>query len=224
LQLIPEILVQITTSKPHKSNWLTSPVSGAIINFNVKFGYWVSKAIGFGLGIRRGILLSTADIDPRYSYVLAANHQCRADPFVISGALPYLVWRKIGVFRYMVYNPLFDIPVLGQSLLALGCFPAMPHPVHPHGLGYSRSQLAAGRNILIFPEGRRVIRGEREARWGVAKLAKEPNVLILPAHIEWRKRGWWHGFDITVGKPFDGSKMTPKEILDHIYELPMPSK
>jgi hypothetical protein len=64
-----------------------------------------------------------------------------------------------------------------------------------------------------------VIRGERDAKWGVAALAREPNVMIIPAHIEWRRRGWWHGFDVTVGKPFDGSEMTAQEILDQIYAL-----
>ena len=214
-----------TTFVPPKSRWLTSPVSAVIINFNLRLCYWVSKGIGFGLGMNRAIRIRPGDVDSKHSYVLVANHQCRADPFMISGAVPFAVWRKLGAFRYMVYTPLFDIPGLAQFLLALGCFPAKPHPVvGPYGLDYSKSQLAIGRGICIFPEGRRVIRGERGARRGVAVLAREPKVLLIPAHIEWRQRGWWHGFDVTIGKPFDGSQMSAQEILDRVYALPVTRK
>jgi len=213
-----------STVESRKSSWLTSPFSAGIIEFNTGIGYWVSKAIGFGLRMKRQVLVTPTDIDGKHVYVLASNHQCRLDPFVIIGALPYSVWGKLGTVRYMVYRPLFDIPLLGPFLLGLGCFPATEHPKHPFGLVYAKGQMAQGRSISIFPEGRRVIRGEREARRGVAVLAQEPNALLLPAHIEWRRRGWWHGFGVTIGKPIDASKMTAQEILDYIYALPVGGK
>jgi 1-acyl-sn-glycerol-3-phosphate acyltransferase len=209
---------------PRKSGWLTSPVSAEIISINQQISYWISKVIGFALGMTRNIEVKPQNLDRKFVYLIAANHQCRMDPFVITGAMPWSTWRRLSAFRYMVYKPLFDIPLLGQFMLGLGCFPATEHPKHPFGLDYSRIQIAQGRNIFIFPEGRRVIRGERTARRGVAELAKEPKVRVLPAHIEWRRRGWWHGFDVAIGEPFDGSKMTAQEILDHVYSIPVRQK
>jgi 1-acyl-sn-glycerol-3-phosphate acyltransferase len=135
--------------------------------------------------------------------------------------MPYSAWKRLGDFRYFLYNPLLDIPVLGSVLRGLGCFPAKYHTKYPYGLGYATEQLSKGRSIFIFPEGRRTIQGEYPAHNGVAVLAKLPRVMIIPAHIEWRDRGAWHGFKIGIGKPFNGKDLTAQEILNRVYEVPV---
>jgi lysophospholipid acyltransferase (LPLAT)-like uncharacterized protein len=79
-----------------------------------------------------------------------------------------------------------------------------------------------GHSIGIFPEGGLSKNREKPARSGVMVLAQQPNTRVIPVHIEWRDAHKWHkGFDMHIGKPFDGSKMTAQEILDRIYSLPV---
>ncbi len=81
--------------------------------------------------------------------------------------------------------------------------------------------MGRGQSIGIFPEGGLSKNREKPARRGVMVLAQQPNVRIIPVHIEWRGEGRFKTFDMGIGKPFDGSKMSAQEILDRIYEQPV---
>jgi 1-acyl-sn-glycerol-3-phosphate acyltransferase len=216
------LAVQPTTIMPEttKSQWLESPVSNAFIHLNQRIGYWLSRWLGHALVIKSRSELTAADIKPRIHYVLAANHQSRIDPFIISGQIPFGTYKKLGTFRYFAMNGLFKNALLRPFVVAFGCFPTKPHPRYQHGLEYSTKLLHQGRSLLIFPEARRTIRGESTARPGVMKLAHEPNTMIIPAHIEWQRRGLLgRQFRLTVGQPFSGSGLSADEIMDCIYAL-----
>lgn len=83
---------------------------------------------------------------------------------------------------------LFDIPFWGKAALAYGMI-----PVDRDGgagalrqmLTRSRALLADGRPIIIFPEGTRVVRGERPAlQSGFAGLYKMLGVPVVPVAVD----------------------------------------
>jgi len=169
--------------------------------------------------------LTLSDLEPGVSYVFASNHQSRLDPLLINVAMSDETWHKLMPIRVMTARGLFWVPVLNFIMLRLGCFPSRKHYRFKYGLQYATTLLEHGKPMMIFPEGRRTIRGESRTRRGVEVLAHLPNVKVIPSHVEWtgsvyRKRT----LSIVVGKPFDGSKMTAQEILDRIYSLPVDGK
>jgi 1-acyl-sn-glycerol-3-phosphate acyltransferase len=223
MSLYSQGLSMIESQVPDKvaSSWLLSPSSNKYIWFCQRIGFWISKAAAAALGAKRHGEFRLQDLDPAKHYVIAGNHQSRLDPFMLGGQFKYAEMKRLETLRLMTLNYFLDAPVFKHLTLLLGCFPAKVHPRHPFGLAYAEDQLSKGRTVIIFPEGRRSLPAEYPARSGVAVLAKLPDVMIIPAHVQWRGRGWKHGFDINIGKPFDGSKMTAQEILDHIYSLPL---
>jgi 1-acyl-sn-glycerol-3-phosphate acyltransferase len=151
--------------------------------------------------------------------VIACNHQSIVDPFFIATQFPYRIRRKIGTLNYFAANVYIDIPFYGGMMMRLGCFPAKAHTRHPYGLEYARKLLERGKTVLIFPEGRRTVRGETPTRHGIEALAHDDDVMVIPAHIEWTRGKPWRTFRLAVGKPFDGHGMTAQEILDRVYAL-----
>jgi 1-acyl-sn-glycerol-3-phosphate acyltransferase len=212
----------LETEISHKrATWLESDLSARVIQLNNEISYWLCRGLSRPLRSHRNITIQPNDVESGKVYVVASNHQSRIDPFVTLCNLPFGAWKRLGAFRFFAYNGLIDVPLLGPFLLGFGSFPTRPHHKHPHGLEYAINQLSRGRSIHIFPEGRRSLPGEYAAHRGVAELAKQPNVMIIPAHIQWHGKNLWHGFDIGIGKPFDGSKMSAQEILDRIYSVPV---
>jgi 1-acyl-sn-glycerol-3-phosphate acyltransferase len=165
--------------------------------------------------------LQRSDLVQGSRYVIAGNHQSIIDPFFMCGLLPGYVWRQVGTINYFAANIYIDIRFYGDLMLRLGCFPAKVHRKHPYGLEYAKAILNRGKGVLIFPEGRRTVRGETPTRHGVEALAHEPNVMIVPAHIEWTRGRPWRTFKLGIGKPFDGSKLTAQEIMDRVYAQPV---
>jgi len=129
----------------------------------------------------------------------------------------------MGTLRYFAARGLFRAPILREVLMAFGSFPARPHPRWPSGLEYGLRMLHKGKTVMIFPEGRRTVRGEGKVYKGVEELAhSHPLAMVVPVHIEWRVH-WkvFRSFRIAIGAPFDGGNMTAQEIMDRIYALPV---
>jgi 1-acyl-sn-glycerol-3-phosphate acyltransferase len=165
--------------------------------------------------------LQLKDIEPGIHYVAASNHQAYLDPWVVPGSLPASWWRKMGMLRVFVANRFFGYFFVGNMLRSCGAFPAKEHPTDPFGLDYAIALMNRGHVLGIFPEGGLSRNREKTARRGVMVLAQQPNVRIIPIHIEWKRKDRLSTFDMGIGKPFDGSKMTAQEILERIYEQPV---
>lgn len=117
--------------------------------------------------------------------ILAGNHPSYLDPVLV--ALP--VKRTI---RYMAWDALFKIPVLGWLIKTLGAFPVDIR----RGKGESAFQEACkvlhkGYALGIFPEGQRSEQGPMgELRTGAARLAIETGAAIVPITIGGASRAW----------------------------------
>jgi 1-acyl-sn-glycerol-3-phosphate acyltransferase len=115
-----------------------------------------------------------ADILSR-PYVVVANHESIADPFLLT----YLPWDM----RWVAKEELFKIPIIGLAFRWSGDIPLR------RGQGESvrammdacKASLAAGIPIMMFPEGTRSNDGELLAfRDGAFRLAIEAGVPVLP--------------------------------------------
>jgi 1-acyl-sn-glycerol-3-phosphate acyltransferase len=163
------------------------------------------------------------DLEPGVRYIVASNHQSALDSFIYLTIFTPSVFRRLRPFRAMTLNPYFDRPLIKWGAIFMGCFPARAHHKYPSGTTFAGELLSGPQTVFICPEGGRTLPGTKPARPGVAKLALLPNVMIIPAHIQWYHTGVLRrSFRLTLGRPMDASQMTAQAILDHIYALKLP--
>lgn len=120
--------------------------------------------------------------------IVAANHPSYLDPVLLS----LEVTRPI---RFMAWDALFRVPLLGRLIRAFGAFPV------DTSRGRGRSAYETARGLVIegevvglFPEGRRSRAGwmEPTLREGAARLALETGAPLVPASIIGAFRAWPH--------------------------------
>jgi 1-acyl-sn-glycerol-3-phosphate acyltransferase len=120
--------------------------------------------------------------------VVAANHPSYLDPILLS----LQVKRPI---RFMAWDALFRVPLLGGLVRLFGAFPV------DVGKGRGASAYAAAKALLqegelvgIFPEGKRSRTGwmEEDLRAGAARLSLETGAPLVPATIRGAYRAWPH--------------------------------
>jgi 1-acyl-sn-glycerol-3-phosphate acyltransferase len=118
--------------------------------------------------------------------VVAANHPSYLDPVLLQVA----VRRPI---RFMAWDALFKVPLLGALLRAFGAFPVDVRKGRGRD-AYERAKalVRSGEVVGIFPEGRRSRTGwmEPALREGAARLAWETGAPLVPATIAGAFRAW----------------------------------
>lgn len=118
-----------------------------------------------------------ADIDIR-PYVVVANHESSADPFLLS----HLPWDM----RWVAKESLFRLPVVGTMLGWSGDIPLRRGDRASVGtmMGEAKRTLDAGLSIMMFPEGTRSADGSLlPFKLGAFDLAIAAGVPILPVAI-----------------------------------------
>jgi 1-acyl-sn-glycerol-3-phosphate acyltransferase len=117
--------------------------------------------------------------------IIAGNHPSYLDPMLVG--LP--IKRRI---RFMAWDALFKIPLLGQVIRAVG---AVPVDIRKgRGEAAYREALRVlenGEALGIFPEGQRSDQAAMgDLRAGVARLAVETGAPIVPVTIGGAMRAW----------------------------------
>jgi 1-acyl-sn-glycerol-3-phosphate acyltransferase len=126
---------------------------------------------------------------PREGGVLVvANHLADLDPVFVGMACIPRRARYIALAKHFTRWP------LARALFSLGAFPVRPGGSDARALRYAREQLAAGRLVVIFPEGGPSWSPELgEFREGMGVLGLVEGVRVVPAAI-WGAhrvfRGW----------------------------------
>ena len=118
--------------------------------------------------------------------VVVSNHPSYLDPILLS----LRVRRPI---RFMAWEAIFKVPLLGSFIRAFGAFPVDPRPGHGReAFQKAKELLLRGRVVGIFPEGKRSRAGwmEPTLREGAARLALETGALLVPATITGAFRAW----------------------------------
>ena len=120
--------------------------------------------------------------------VVAANHPSYLDPVLLS----LQVRRPI---RFMAWDALFKVPLLGAFIRAFGAFPVdIRKGKGREAYERARALVEQGEMVGIFPEGRRSETGWMEPvlREGAARLAWETGAPLYPATIAAAHRAWPH--------------------------------
>lgn len=119
------------------------------------------------------------------SVIIAGNHPSYLDPLLV--AVP--VQRPI---RFMAWDALFRVPVLGAIIRAFGAFPVdLRKGKGEAAYREALNVLGSGSALGIFPEGGRSESGPMgELKTGTARLAVETGAPIVPVTIGGVTRVW----------------------------------
>ena len=110
--------------------------------------------------------------------LVIANHPSLIDVLLINAALPNLCCVLKGNLHY---NPLFTV--------LIRCLDYLPNSDPEYLLNEGAARLAAGENLLIFPEGTRSEPGEPlDFKLGAAELALRSGCAVLPVTIHCASR------------------------------------
>jgi 1-acyl-sn-glycerol-3-phosphate acyltransferase len=136
-----------------------------------RFALWAAFKTVWRLRAR-----GTQNVPEAGGVIIACNHVSYLDPPVLGAASP----RRI---QYMAKQELFEIPVLGPAIAAVGAYPVDRHGSAAAAIRRSVEVLNAGGAIGIFPEGTRNRDGSAPVQRGVALLASIAKVPVVPARI-----------------------------------------
>src|SRR5262245_28018826 len=117
--------------------------------------------------------------------IIAGNHPSYLDPVLVG--LP------IGrVIRFMAWDALFKVPLLGRVIKDMGAFPVDIRKGRGEAAYLeARRVLSQGEALGVFPEGQRSEQAAMgELRSGVARLAIETGAPIVPVTIGGASRAW----------------------------------
>lgn len=126
--------------------------------------------------------------------IVASNHLSYLDP-------PSLCFcpRRIS---FMAKKELFQIPVLGPAIRAVGAYPVDRHGHAKAAIKRSLAILSAGGAVGIFPEGTRNLTGEVTPQTGVALLAALSQAPVLPTCVLGGERAARFGqMKVVFGRP-----------------------
>lgn len=149
------------------------------------------------------------------AYVLYANHQSKLDALIICASLPFGILRQLLPFRFFVENSYFQ-GAMSIFLKIMGGFPAHYEAGRAYGLDGARAVMATRQTVMIFPQGMRT--RQPIAKPGIAILASEQHVQLIPVHIDWKHR--WQ-CSVHIGKPVQADPLaSPDDIMQLVYALP----
>jgi glycerol-3-phosphate dehydrogenase (NAD(P)+) len=124
---------------------------------------------------------------PKGPVILAANHRSFLDPFIVACCLRRPIY-------FMAKQELFRNRLQGWLLNCLGAFPVCRGDSDEESVETARRLLAAGKPVVIFPEGTRQRLGSLgNPRRGVGRLALETGAPVVPVAVkgtERARRGW----------------------------------
>lgn len=150
--------------------------------------------------------------------MLCPNHSSALDVPMIVIAFP--VGYKV---QAMGKESLFKLPVIGWYLKKAGAFPVKRGGNDIGAIKKSISALKNGFNMVIFPEGTRVLEpGEGTAKGGGVMVAIRTGVPLVPVYIEHKKR-LFRKSRVIFGEPFmpvyTGRNGTAEEIQANADEV-----
>jgi 1-acyl-sn-glycerol-3-phosphate acyltransferase len=118
-------------------------------------------------------------LDPRQTYVFAANHRSQFDIFVLLMTLPF-------DFGWVAKKSLFQIPIFGQALGRLGNVSIDRQSLQDaiKSLNHAAGLVQSGRSMVVFPEGTRATSRELlPFKKGVFIMALRGGQPIVPVSI-----------------------------------------
>jgi long-chain acyl-CoA synthetase len=146
-------------------------------------------------------------------YILCPNHASFLDGFLLSYAVPYALRNRL---FFMGYSNYFEIPVVRDIIKLIRVIPVNSARYLVEAMQASAYVLRRGGILCIFPEGARSLTGKlREFKKGVAILAQELGVKIVPVHIRGSYEAWGANdlfprpqpIQVTFGREFSAAEL-----------------
>jgi 1-acyl-sn-glycerol-3-phosphate acyltransferase len=139
-------------------------------------------------------------------YILVANHINWKDP-------PWIEFAVGRAIRYMGKRELFEVPVIGYILRAIGAFPVRRGEADRGALQTALAVVKAGQPLGFFPEGHRSDSGQLiRGRPGVAYIAQHSGALMIPLAVSGTRGArlgafWRRDIMFRAGAPFRASDL-----------------
>ena len=110
-------------------------------------------------------------------YILAANHRSNAEPAILGCTPPRRNY-------FFAKRELFDRPLFGRYIRALGAFPVDRGNADLGAVRYSLDVLKRGHVLIFFPEGTRSRSGRfLPAQPGLGMIALRSGAPVVPAYV-----------------------------------------
>ena len=143
----------------------------------------------------------TWNLPPDRPFILCPNHQSYLDPFVLAGALPFHVFRRVFFVGAAEY---FQTPLTRWIASQLSVVPVDPDAYLLPAMQAAAFGLRHGRVLVLFPEGERSIDGTVKVfRRGAAILSRHLAVPVAPVAIDGMFEIW------PRARPFDWRRLVP---------------
>jgi 1-acyl-sn-glycerol-3-phosphate acyltransferase len=139
------------------------------------FAAWLIRVVMRTLWRTR--VTGTENVPRSGPLIVACNHRSYLDPPGMGCFCP----RRIS---YMAKKELFEIPILGALIRAVGAYPVDRQGSARSAVKRSLEVLREGGTVGIFPEGTRNLDGSVQPQTGVALLASLAGAAVVPAHID----------------------------------------
>jgi long-chain acyl-CoA synthetase len=145
--------------------------------------------------------------------ILCPNHTSFLDGFLVSASVPYAVRNRL---FFMGYSNYFEIPVVKDLVRLIRVIPVNSARHLVEAMQASAYVLRRGGILCIFPEGARSPSGRLRAfKKGVAILARELGVKLVPVHIGGSFEAWGpnmplprpHPIRVTFGRAFTAAEL-----------------
>lgn len=144
--------------------------------------------------------------------VVAINHKSNWDVPIAGIYAP----RQLG---FMAKAELFKNKILSWLFTSLGAFPVQRGKGDIGAIKSALLRLRSGQIVAMFPEGKRVKKGESvNAKPGAVMLATRANVPVVPIKLTGNYK-WFSKIDMYIGKPIDYSEHTEKLTADDLQKL-----
>ena len=179
-----------------------------------RFPRWWARTICklSGVSVR---LEGLDNLDPNATYIYAGNHASQFDIFAFQGYFPY-------DFRWLAKKELFRLPLFGRAMRRIGYIPVDRADSREamKSLTGAAARIAAGKSVLIFPEGSRSADGRlKEFKGGAALLAVKAGAPVVPlgfngSHQVLPKGGWLPNSGeivLRIGKPIETRGLTSRD-------------
>jgi len=180
-------------------NWLANLFTavGCGILWGIFKLFWQLKVYGRGNLPKSG------------AFIICSNHNSFLDGFLIMAAVPRLLRKN---FYSLGLRGYFQLPLIRNLVKVIKAIPIDPAMGLVDTMQACSYLLRNNKAICIFPEGGRSIDGEvKQFKKGVAILAKELKVPIVPAYIKGSYQAWSrlrrfprpYPIEVVFGQTFD---------------------
>lgn len=140
----------------------------------------------FGGGVE---VTGLENIPERGPFLVLPNHQSYLETMLVPAVNPRPSWA-------MAKSTQFNVPFFGWLMAQVFAYPVRRFEIDPQAIRFTIRRFSEGYGVVIYAEGERTWDGDlQSARLGVARLALQTGVPVIPCRVEGAFDAWprWSG-------------------------------